>query len=90
MWKKKHSVLHVNNLSQPQYIDDGYEDIADLKINIGHNIDTRGTELNNEAELVLVDNQAYDQIPKIELVNNQAYATVQQRRINDIEDDYVN
>ncbi len=90
MWKKKHSVLHVNNLSQPQYIDDSYEDIADLKINIGHNIDTRGTELNNEAEIVLVDNQAYDKQPKIELVNNQAYATVQQRRINDIEDDYVN
>ncbi len=86
VWKKKHSVLHVNNLSQPQYIDDAYEDIADLKINIGHNIDTRGTELSNEAEIVLVDNQAYDKQPKIELVNNQAYATVQQRRIDDIED----
>ena len=87
VWKKKHSVLHVNNLSQPQYIDDGYEDIADLKINIGHNIDTRGTELNNEAEIVLVDNQAYDKQLKIEVVKNQAYATVQQRRIDDIEDD---
>ncbi len=48
VWKKKHSVLHVNNLSQPQYIDDGYEDIADFKINIGPNSDTRSTELNNE------------------------------------------
>ncbi len=34
-----------------------------------------------------MDNQAYDKQPKIELVKNQAYATVQQRHNNDIEDD---